>query len=330
MSLPENDSREAQRWTKWAVSVVIALHFFAILTAVTGLGVGYAPPPGLCAEANQKFAPYLELVFLQNPYRFYAPNPGCDPTMWVRIRYSDGNVRWLEFPGPSESAVPVLRQRLMAMPRTAVETVPVGEAPDDVMLTPTSRICLASYVRGLVRSHVVDSANGLPVLTEDVEVYRVDQRCMRPFEAREGWRFTDLRLREATYLGTCFVNGMTRDGPRGQPVPMHDLAARVVQESVGSSLQPSGSDPSSFVLAESMLPLPIVALLQEHPELATSDARHLSEHVRTAIEGPLSDEESAEPLPSAVDETVPKRLSNDRRRSSSPISGGSAVAASSR
>ena len=216
------------------------------------------------------------------------------------------------------------------MPRTAVETVPVGEAPDDVMLTPMSRICLASYVRGLVRSHVVDSANGLPVLTEDVEVYRVDQRCMRPFEAREGWRFTDLRLREATYLGTCFVNGMTRDGPRGQPVPMHDLAARVVQESVGSSLQPSGSDPSSFVLAESMLPLPIVALLQEHPELATSDARHLSEHVRTAIEGPLSDEESAEPLPSAVDETVPKRLSNDRRPSSSPISGGSAVAASSR
>ena len=106
MSLPENDSREAPRWTKWAVSVVIALHFFAILTAVTGLGVGYAPPPRLCAEANQKFAPYLELVFLQNPYRFYAPNPGCDPTMWVRIRYSDGNVQWLEFPGPSESCRP--------------------------------------------------------------------------------------------------------------------------------------------------------------------------------------------------------------------------------
>ncbi len=316
MCSQEIDSHEASRWIKWVVSTVIAVHFFAILTAVTGLAVGYAPPPRLCAEANQKFAPYLELVFLQNPYRFYAPNPGCDPTVWVRIRYSDGTVRWLDFPGPSESAAPVLRQRLLAMPRSAVETVPVGETPEDVMLSPRSQICLASYVRGLVRSESIDNADGLPVLTEEVEVYRIDQRCMLPFEAREDWQFADLRLREATYLGTFYVNGESRDGPHGEPVPMPELAARIIQES-------TTSEPSPILLTESKLPRPIVALLQQHPDLDGSDAVDLAERVRVAIEGHSQSPELAE------SQDIAAQTDDDRNSTSPHYSERAAVAASS-
>ena len=305
MCSKDNEIREATRWIKWAVSAVIAVHFFAILTAVTGLAVGYAPPPRLCAEANHKFAPYLELVFLQNPYRFYAPNPGCDPTMWVRIGYSDGSVRWLDFPRPSELAAPVVKQRLLAMPRSAVATVPAGESPDDVMLSPMSQICLASYVRGLVRSYSIDSADGWPVLTEDVEVYRIDQRCMQPFEAREDWRFTDLRLRDATYLGTFFVNGKMREGPRGEPVPMPELAARIIQESIAS-------EPATILLAESTLPRPIVALLQQHPDLAGSDQADLAQRVRIAIEGDSRNQELAEPHELAADGTARVQSDDDQ------------------
>jgi hypothetical protein len=314
MCSQENEIREASRWIKWAVSAVIAVHFFAILTAVTGLAVGYAPPPRLCAEANHKFAPYLELVFLQNPYRFYAPNPGCDPTMWVRIHYSDGSVRWLDFPRLSESAAPVLKQRLLAMPRSAVETVPAGENPGDVMLSPMSQICLASYVRGLVRSHAIDSADGWPVLTEDVEVYRIDQRCMLPFEAREDWQFADLRLREAKYLGTFFVNGKMREGPRGEPVPMPELAARIIQESIASEPSP-------------ILPRPIVALLQQHPNLSEGDEADLAERVRVAIEGDSGSLELAEPLELAVDGTARKQSDDDRNSMSPQYSERAALAA---
>lgn len=301
-------TREAPTWLKWGVSALIVIHFAAILTAITGLAVGYAAPPRLCALMNKKFAPYLEFVFLQNPYRFYAPNPGCDPTIWARIRYSDGSVRWLEFPHPPESALPVVRLRLLSMPRSAVETIPVGETPGEVILSPMSRICLASYVRGLVRSHPMDDEQGLPLLTEDVEIYRIEQRCMVPREAREGWNFSDLGLREATYLGTYFVNGEMRESPRGEPVPIHELAARIIQEDAGIEQS----------LASSALPGPIIALLDEHPELAEGHETDFPEAVRVAIESRAPDQVRAAPHELAVENTTTRYSVDDASSMSSP------------
>jgi len=286
MSAPENGCRTASRWVKWGTSAVIVVHFLAILTAVIGLGVGYAPPPRLCAQANQRFAPYLELVFLQNPYRFYAPNPGCDPTMWVRISYSDGGVRWRSFPQPPQSAAPVLRQRLLAMPRSAVETIPVGPFAEDVALTPMSQICLASYIRGIVRRDTTTDELGLPLLAEDVTVYRIDKRCMQPFQAREGWEFTDLRLHQATYLGTYFVNGRSREGPRGEPISMPSLAAQIIQESFDTQ-------GAKHEIATTAMPRPIAAFLEAHPEVVHGARSDLAERVRVAMEGQRLDKSLA-------------------------------------
>src|SRR5947209_20506488 len=93
------------------VSVLLVVHLFAILTAVTSFSTFNFPANRLAVWANQPFRPYLQATFLNNAYRFFAPNPGTPTVLWLRLQYCDRTIRWVEVPGTCESWVRVAYQR---------------------------------------------------------------------------------------------------------------------------------------------------------------------------------------------------------------------------
>src|SRR5262249_14262767 len=80
------------------VSVLIVLHLAGVATVVIG------SPPGPWAAAQLQhwvFRPYLDFMYLNNAYRFYAPEPGPASQVWFRVEYQHGNqtlTRWVKLP----------------------------------------------------------------------------------------------------------------------------------------------------------------------------------------------------------------------------------------
>jgi hypothetical protein len=68
-----------------AVSVLVVVHFAAIVTVV----IGAPPGPYIFQEAQHWiFRPYLDFMYLNNAYRFYSPEPSPASQLWFRVEYS--------------------------------------------------------------------------------------------------------------------------------------------------------------------------------------------------------------------------------------------------
>ncbi len=64
------------------LSTLFALHFAAILSAC----FGSAPSPWLIQQAwTRLFRPYLDFVYLNNAYHFFAPDPSTSSYVWFRV-----------------------------------------------------------------------------------------------------------------------------------------------------------------------------------------------------------------------------------------------------
>jgi hypothetical protein len=103
------------------LSVLITIHFLAISTAVLS-----APPsPWIIQQTWMRvFRPYLEFVYLNNAYHFYAPEPGPASYLWFRIIYEAPNKRefgtWYKVPdlddqGRIQHRVALEYQRLLSL-----------------------------------------------------------------------------------------------------------------------------------------------------------------------------------------------------------------------
>lgn len=87
-----------RRWGRAAFSLLILFHFGGITVAVTS--------PDQNWVSNQLwyyvYRPYLQFMYLNNAYHFYAPEPGPTPLLWFCIEYEpdqDGrNLRWIKVP----------------------------------------------------------------------------------------------------------------------------------------------------------------------------------------------------------------------------------------
>jgi hypothetical protein len=87
-------------WRKVIASVLIIVHFLGIFTAVSTV-----PPAAvwLCSFAWTYFyRPYLQFMYLNNAYHFYAPEPGPASLLWFFIEYepdAEGrHWRWVKVP----------------------------------------------------------------------------------------------------------------------------------------------------------------------------------------------------------------------------------------
>lgn len=75
----------SMRVRRLALSLLFVLHFSAICTACLA-----APPsPWIVQQAWVRlFRPYLEFMYLNNAYHFYAPEPGPSSYLWFRVIYT--------------------------------------------------------------------------------------------------------------------------------------------------------------------------------------------------------------------------------------------------
>jgi hypothetical protein len=119
-----------QNVRRGVVSLLILLHFGGICTAVLA-----APPaPWVIQQIwTRIYRPYLEFMYLNNAYHFYAPDPGPARYLWFRLIYEDEKGRevghWLKVPefnerGQHQYALALQYSRYMALTENTVATDP--------------------------------------------------------------------------------------------------------------------------------------------------------------------------------------------------------------
>jgi len=211
MERPEAQPAGPPPWVRKTVSLAIALHFFAILTTVVGSGTHLFPPPML-AEMVRLWKPinvYLHSIFLTNPYRFYAPDPGPTNIMWFRLRYADGAVRWVELSRRDEWAMRIPYQRHMSLTMLLNGlTMPDPVDSRKVVISEEGQVCIASFVRHLARTYPRFGADGTTIAVDWITAYNVFHGILEPGNIRMNWEFDDPRMYEQVYLGVYRQDGI--------------------------------------------------------------------------------------------------------------------------
>ena len=118
----------SQALRRVTVSLLIVLHFGGIASAA----LGPPPSPWIVGQIWLRiYRPYLEFMYLNNAYHFYAPEPGPASYLWFRMFYEapDGRqfAHWYKVPdvddrGYHRNAVALEYQRILALTENAVPT----------------------------------------------------------------------------------------------------------------------------------------------------------------------------------------------------------------
>lgn len=98
---PELPATAPSRTVRWVLSALLLFHVAAILippfTFATSSGPGQASP--FAAPLMQLWRPYIDLLFLDHGYFFFAPNPGPSHLLRAKLEFSDGRpAQELTFP----------------------------------------------------------------------------------------------------------------------------------------------------------------------------------------------------------------------------------------
>jgi len=196
-------------WCRRLVSVLIALHFLAIVAAVTSADSLRLPSPFQAIRFAAIFRPYLQLVFLKNPYRFFAPDPAPTLKLYFHVLRSNGTTAWVEFPRRADFISPSVYHRYCKMPQHAIRTTRDPVDRSRRVLNRVGEICISSYVRQIAKA---DGAKQRQSTVEvQVEVYEVSHGLMSVAQVREGWEATDLRLYRFDLLGRYMADGRRID-----------------------------------------------------------------------------------------------------------------------
>lgn len=125
------------------LSLLFALHFSAISTAALS-----APPATWIMQQTwmRLFRPYLEFMYLNNAYHFYAPEPGPSSYLWFRIIFTDdeGNESgiWHKLPqldnqGRIKHPVALEYQRYLSLTESIA---PTDSLPSEFIFNPDKAI----------------------------------------------------------------------------------------------------------------------------------------------------------------------------------------------
>jgi hypothetical protein len=85
------------RLVRWLLNLCIFLHFSAIIAAASIVG----PSPSYMMAVWEVFHPYLEALFLNHGYNFFAPEPSPSTLMTFQAVRADGSVVNGRIPEPS-------------------------------------------------------------------------------------------------------------------------------------------------------------------------------------------------------------------------------------
>lgn len=248
---------------RWTVSILVIAHFFAIGIAVTSYSTANFPAPVLSVMASEPLQPYLQATFLNNAYRFFAPNPGTPTVMWFRIQHEDRSVCWSEVPGSAESSV--LRasyQKRLNLSLLLSQHLAPDPQSGKLRYSPMGEICMASVIRHLADEH----GESQPV--KSIGVYLVQHAIITPQQVRDGWKTNDLRLYKAVFAGAYTAEGKRTDEnkPDVKEQPMAQVVAGILWADV-FPLMKNQKKESSPALEQLRLPGPVQQFLAAHAEL---------------------------------------------------------------
>ena len=272
------------RSTRWAASVLLVAYFFAVFAALTGAGSGRFSPPLVSAEASAWVRPVLQPLNLDNSHRYYAPNPGAESTLWLRLLYADSTVRWLEWPSRDGASSAYSHTRSLLVPGALSSREENPAADGEVTLTPHARVLIASFARHIALRHQRTRAGGGVNEVVSMQFYLIDHAQLTPPQVRAGMKFSDLRLLKLTSLGSYNSTGQEL----GRTIPHTIAAPELVARMLNSELLPAvraaaGATQLDTTAEEVGIPLPVRKLLGRQPSLATSNSEVTPEAIRAAV-----------------------------------------------
>lgn len=276
--------------TRRGVTLLLLVHFFAILTAVTSYSTYQFPAPALAVWANKPLRPYLQLTFLNHAYRFFAPNPGVPTVQWFRVQYQDRSVRWVESPQPARPWIRMPYMRRLTVALALPQFVqPVPGDPARQQFTDFGQICLASYARHVARLHERTGLDGSLVPVKSVGVYCIQHAPLSPEQVRAGWERVDLRTYQATFVGAFSADGTRTDEFRPDLVerPISQVAAGILEVDVYPLLRKNPASDGLQVANDLCLPAPVHRLLTRYPELLvpSTGEDNLQERIERVLAG---------------------------------------------
>jgi hypothetical protein len=80
--------RVPNRLLRWCINLCVILHFSAIISAAVIIG----PAPGYAQAAWKLFHPYLQALFLNHGFNFFAPEPSPTTLMDFEAVRADGSI----------------------------------------------------------------------------------------------------------------------------------------------------------------------------------------------------------------------------------------------
>jgi hypothetical protein len=329
-----------------AVKVVISVIVFAHLSAIF-VHVLAGGGPFVLKQAASHVRPYLNFMWLDNAYRFYAPNPGDTEVLWYKLIYQDGSSRWTQIPRREDFYLRMPFQRhmslaLLASMRTQQETVDLKTDANSVaslltfsrpatkqVLTPEGEIIYRSYARHIANTypeHYLTKAK-----LAYMECYFCRYIIRQPYQMRENIAMFDPRMLTIQYIGNFDPEGvMSNFEPGFRDRVQDDFFIEQIQNDIVPLLEANAKLPKEqqkdimTILREYGIPYPLIQPL---------DAKMTETERQAFFQRPLDrdtmreryakivkrDDIPLRKLPEALNEPEPRKSSAAEKTAETPV-----------
>ncbi len=177
-------------WLRRVVSIMLVFHLLALVVAPL------AVTP--CSQLSQKlwsgFRPYLEVLYLNHGYHFFAPDPGPSHLVRYELRFEDGRVEEGVFPNNAQHR-PRLRYHRHFMLSEFLNNLAIDESHPELFHAVTQ-----SYSEHLRQQHHA----------AEVRLYLRRHYLPSPQHVSSGKRLDAVELFAERPLGTHATHGIQR------------------------------------------------------------------------------------------------------------------------
>lgn len=282
---PQPQPSQANWYVKLIISLIILFHLSAILTHVIAGG-----GPFVMKQISSWYRPYLKTMWMDNAYRFYAPDPGSTEVLWYKLQYEDGSTRWTQVPRREDFILRMPFQRHMSLALLGsmmIESEPVSPKEDSAsvasvlvnnqmtyrtILSPQGEIYFRSYARHIGHREPVHPATGSPLVSMDC--YLVHYHIRSPYQMRVNMHMYDPRLLDVQLIATFSVDGTMSNYQQGFKEKMaDDLLIELVQNEILPMLEANNKLPAeqrksiAQILKDYGIPYPLIQPIVKQPEV---------------------------------------------------------------
>jgi len=242
-------------FVKVLISLVILFHLSAILTHVIAGG-----GPFVMKQISSWYQPYLKTMWMDNAYRFYAPDPGSTEVLWYKLQYEDGSTRWTQVPRREDFYLRMPFQRHMSIALLGsmmIEKEAVSPKEDSAsvasvlvnnqmtyrtILNPKGEIFFRSYARHIGYKEHLHPATGSPLVSMDC--YLVHYNIRTPYQMRMNMDMYDPRVLDIQLMATFSVDGTLSNFQQGFKDKLaDDLFIELVQNEILPMLEANNKLP---------------------------------------------------------------------------------------